>query len=96
MSTRSLPIDIGPNPCKAYTCLMSAGEVTAIDCLMDDGSESPFPVLQCRNVYVLPGVPHLLRKKWLVSTTVKAVACCDQAIMSLCSHPHYMAIQSPI
>ncbi|CAL5230010.1 g13451 [Coccomyxa viridis] len=42
-----------------------AGEVTAIDCLMDDGSQSPFPVLQCRNVYVLPGVPHLLRKKWL-------------------------------
>ena len=48
-------------------CRMSAGEVTAIDCLMDDGSQSPFPVLQCRNVYVLPGVPHLLRKKWLVS-----------------------------
>lgn len=48
-------------------CLATAGEVTAIDCVMDDGSQSPFPVLQCRNVYVLPGVPHLLRKKWLVS-----------------------------
>ena len=42
-------------------------EVTAIDCLTDDGSQSPFPVLQCRNVYVLPGVPYLLRKKWVVS-----------------------------
>ncbi len=51
--------------------LMCAGEVTAIDCLMDDGSQSPFPVLQCRNVYVLPGVPHLLRKKWLVSFTTQ-------------------------
>jgi hypothetical protein len=34
---------------------------------MDDGAQSPFPVLQCRNVYVLPGVPYLLRKKWVVS-----------------------------
>lgn len=47
--------------------MVCAGELKAIDCLMEDGSQSPFPVLQCRNVYVLPGVPHLLRKKWAVS-----------------------------
>ncbi len=47
-------------------CLLHTGELKAIDCFMDDGSLSPFPVLQCRNVYVLPGVPHLLRKKWAV------------------------------
>ena len=47
---------------------------------MDDGSLSPFPVLQCRNVYVLPGVPHLLRKKWAVSVQLRplllACLCC--------------------
>ena len=52
-------------------CLLHAGELKAIDCLMDDGSLSPFPVLQCRNVYVLPGVPHLLRKKWSVSAPLR-------------------------
>ena len=61
------------------------GEVTAIDCLMPDGSQSPFPVLQCRNVYVLPGVPHLLRKKWLVRTSAKAAVCYEPTILSLCS-----------
>ena len=52
-------------------CLLYAGELKAIDYYMDDGSLSPFPVLQCRNVYVLPGVPHLLRKKWAVSAPLR-------------------------
>lgn len=27
---------------------------------------SPFPLLRCRNVFVLPGIPSLLQKKWQV------------------------------
>lgn len=30
----------------------------------DDGRPSPFPVVRCKNVFVLPGVPHLLQRKW--------------------------------
>lgn len=29
-----------------------------------DGTTSPFPLIRCRNVYMLPGVPNLLREKW--------------------------------
>ena len=76
----SPPIGSEPETCKADMCVLPAGEVTAIDCVMEDGSESPFPVLQCRNVYVLPGVPHLLRKKWLVSTSANAVSCLSRLL----------------
>lgn len=31
---------------------------------VDGGSLSPFPLVRVRNVYVLPGIPALLRKKW--------------------------------
>lgn len=33
---------------------------------LDSGELSPFPLLRCRNVYVLPGIPTLLQKKWKV------------------------------
>jgi hypothetical protein len=42
-------------------------EVTTIDHALPDGRMSPFPVLRCRNIYVLPGVPQLLQQKWKVS-----------------------------
>ena len=58
-------------PPHSMQCLCHTGELKAIDCLMVDGSLSPFPVLQCRNVYVLPGVPHLLRKKWAVGASLR-------------------------
>jgi hypothetical protein len=44
----------------------AVGELTTVDCTMEDGRSSPFPVLLCRNIYVLPGVPHLLQLKWKV------------------------------
>lgn len=44
----------------------SADEITTIDFELEDGSVSPFPVLRCRNIYVLPGVPQLLQQKWKV------------------------------
>ena len=43
-----------------------AGEVEAIDYTHSDGQPSPFPLIRCRNIYVLPGIPELLRSKWKV------------------------------
>ncbi|KAK9813658.1 hypothetical protein WJX73_002147 [Symbiochloris irregularis] len=43
-----------------------AGEVEAIDYTLSDGQPSPFPLIRCRNIYVLPGIPELLRSKWKV------------------------------
>ncbi|KAL3157694.1 hypothetical protein ABBQ32_012130 [Trebouxia sp. C0010 RCD-2024] len=43
------------------------GACTVIDYMRDDGSASPFPLIKCNNVYVLPGVPDLLRSKWKVA-----------------------------
>eukprot|EP00775_Hariotina_reticulata_P011537 gene11537-11680_t len=31
---------------------------------LDSGGVSPFPLVAVRNVFVLPGVPHLLQQKW--------------------------------
>ena len=35
-------------------------EITLIDYNHADGTVSPFPLLKCRNIYVLPGVPSLV------------------------------------
>eukprot|EP00878_Enallax_costatus_P028716 GHUV01031051.1.p1 GENE.GHUV01031051.1~~GHUV01031051.1.p1 ORF type:complete len:571 (+),score=152.40 GHUV01031051.1:434-2146(+) len=35
-----------------------------IPVMADNGTLSPFPLVAVRNVFVLPGVPHLLRQKW--------------------------------
>jgi molybdopterin-biosynthesis enzyme MoeA-like protein len=29
-----------------------------------DGRPSPYPLVRCRNVYILPGVPSVVEKKW--------------------------------
>ncbi|KAG7670255.1 hypothetical protein KSW81_008388 [Nannochloris sp. 'desiccata'] len=39
-------------------------EIALIDYNQADGTVSPFPLLKCRNVYVLPGVPSLVQQKW--------------------------------
>jgi hypothetical protein len=50
-----------------------AGECELIDHKFKDGRVSPFSLPRCRNVYVLPGVPDLLRQKW---RTLKVLFCC--------------------
>ncbi|GAB4821656.1 hypothetical protein N2152v2_008702 [Parachlorella kessleri] len=52
----------GKKPCNT---LWAAGtEVSIIEQHLDSGKVSPFPLLRCRNVFVLPGIPTLLQKKW--------------------------------
>ncbi|KAL4424331.1 hypothetical protein ABPG75_001632 [Micractinium tetrahymenae] len=42
----------------------TGSEVHLIEYHLEGGAVSPFPLLRCRNVYVLPGIPALLQKKW--------------------------------
>lgn len=42
------------------------GACSIIDYLRDDGTQSPFPLIRCGNIFVLPGVPGLLQAKWKV------------------------------
>ena len=41
-----------------------AGESELIELEDDSTKLSPFPLVQCRNIFVLPGVPTLLQTKW--------------------------------
>lgn len=43
------------------------GACSIIDYLRDDGTQSPFPLIRCGNIFVLPGVPDLLQAKWKVA-----------------------------
>ncbi|KAL6762532.1 MoaB/Mog domain-containing protein [Haematococcus lacustris] len=41
------------------------GRLSLVDYRLEGGEPSRFPLLRCDpNIYVLPGVPHLLRQKW--------------------------------
>ena len=48
----------------ARTCVRAA-ETTILE-VGQQGRPCTFPVVRARNVYVLPGVPELLRQKWQV------------------------------
>jgi len=39
-------------------------ETVLIDYKLQDGRPSPFPLVRCRNIYILPGVPSLVAQKW--------------------------------
>lgn len=57
----------GGNTTRAHLKMAEAptgSEVHLLDYLQDGGAVSPFPLLRCRNIYVLPGIPALLQKKW--------------------------------
>ncbi|KAK9846826.1 hypothetical protein WJX84_007716 [Apatococcus fuscideae] len=41
-----------------------AGEAELIDKNGSSDGPSAFPLMRCRNIYVLPGIPHLLQEKW--------------------------------
>lgn len=49
----------------AGTCVRAA-ETTILEVGQQQGRPCTFPVVRARNVYVLPGVPELLRQKWQV------------------------------
>ncbi len=42
-------------------CSCAGSEVHLIEYRLEGGALSPFPLLRCRNVYVLPGIPALLQ-----------------------------------
>ena len=39
-------------------------ETVLIDHVLQDGRPSPYPLVRCRNIYVLPGVPSVVQQKW--------------------------------
>jgi len=39
-------------------------ETILIDYLLRDGRPSPYPLVRCRNIYILPGVPSIVEQKW--------------------------------
>lgn len=47
--------------------LAAGSEVHLIEHRMEDGTPSPFPLLRCRNVLVLPGIPSLLQVTLLLA-----------------------------
>ncbi|KAK9840250.1 hypothetical protein WJX74_006136 [Apatococcus lobatus] len=54
----------GTTPAHLKMAEAPAGEAELIDYAQPSGGLSPFPLMKCRNIYVLPGIPHLLRQKW--------------------------------
>jgi len=60
----------------ARLCCGPAGESELIELEDDSTKLSPFPLVQCRNIYVLPGVPTLLQTKW---RTLKVLLMCKSA-----------------
>jgi molybdenum cofactor synthesis domain-containing protein len=39
-------------------------ETVLIEHTLQDGRPSPYPLVRCRNIYILPGVPSVVEKKW--------------------------------
>ncbi len=64
-----VPTSVATQTLLGGLCVM-AGACSIIDCLRDDGSLSPFPLIRCENIFVLPGVPDLLQAKWKVISSL--------------------------
>lgn len=76
---------LGKTSCVSQMCLVT-GACTIIDYVRDDGSQSPFPLIRCGNIFVLPGVPDLLQAKWKVQRGISShvqgatyTVCCTSA-----------------
>lgn len=54
-------------------CLFT-GACSIIDYVREDGTQSPFPLIRCENIFVLPGVPGLLQAKWKVQFGLPAMS----------------------
>lgn len=39
-------------------------ETALIEYKLKDGRPSPYPLIRCRNIYILPGVPSIVEQKW--------------------------------
>ena len=44
--------------------LSPEGKTELLHYVGDDGKRSPFPLVKVENIFVLPGVPQLVRRKW--------------------------------
>ena len=53
---------------------MTTGACSIIDYVREDGTQSPFPLIRCENIFVLPGVPGLLQAKWKVQFGVPTMS----------------------
>ena len=54
----------GIGPAHLKMADLPEGEAELLEYRLDGGEFSKFPVIRCRNAYILPGVPFLLRQKW--------------------------------
>lgn len=64
-------------------CLCAGSEVHLIEYRLEGGALSPFPLLRCRNVYVLPGIPALLQVGWLWALGCAVHAAVQRATVQL-------------
>lgn len=57
------------------TTIYPAGMTQVVEYDLPNGKPSPFPLVLCDdNIYVLPGVPHLLQQKWKVRVQTCSLA----------------------
>lgn len=56
---------------------------------LSNGSPSPFPLLRVGNTFVLPGVPHLLRQKWVAVKDALGQFQSSSPFFNRCAFPLY-------
>ena len=73
---------------------MTTGACCIIDYVREDGTQSPFPLIRCENIFVLPGVPGLLQAKWkvhigLLTMSENVYHCIKMSLVSLSNYVPY-------
>eukprot|EP00955_Chlamydomonas_euryale_P100496 365289-Chlamydomonas_euryale.AAC.11 len=64
------------------------GEAELLDHRLASGELSKWPVVRCRNIYVLPGVPHLLQQKW---NAIKGCLTGNMSVRPFCNQVSWQA-----